>query len=206
MFFDTGKEGYIIFSYLVGGLLVVPLTLSIVSLVRILRLAKQLRYSLGAMAVIFICVFFAIVMSASGRKVREDINGVRCSWHLNELGKAIMAYSKDNDGYLPTADRWCDLLLEHDANLPQDFFTCPATRGQNCSYAFNRNLGGLRLADVPGDAVLVYEAGGGWNTAGTAELLTVNHPNGRTFVLLADGDVRLYRAEKLIKEPLCWEP
>ena len=206
LFFDTGKEGYIIFSYLVGGLLVVPLILSIVNVVLILRLTKQFMSGLGAILLIFICVFCAIVMPASGRKVREDINGVRCSWHLLELGKAIIAYSEDNEGYLPAVNRWCDLLLEHDANLPKDFFKCPATRGQSCSYAFNRNLGGLRLTDVPGDVVLVYEADGGWNSAGAAELLTTNHPNRVSFVLLADGDVRLYKAEELMKQPLRWEP
>ena len=74
-------------------------------------------------------------------------------------------------GACPRPREWCDLLRPYlkDATA----FVCPATKNQRCSYAFNANLSGVRLADIPKSrrVVILFESDRGWNAAGGPELL-----------------------------------
>ncbi len=206
-YFDTGKVGFIVFSYLFAGLLILPLMLGITNLALILYYSKQLKNGLRATAIILICAYLSIAFPFSGRRTKEDINGVRCQANLHQLGKLIIEYAKENNGYLPIANQWCDLLTEYRKSISRDTFVCPATKSNACSYSFNKNLDGLRLTDIPDDIVLLYEADGRWNCAGGVKLLTTkNHPSQSCNVLFADGTVRYYHAEELINQPLRWKP
>ena len=97
-----------------------------------------------------------------------------CIKKIKGLGAEITEYAAKHNGYLPIADKWCDLLIEHNKNLSRHSFCCPASKGA-CSYAFNKNLSGARLSDVPEQTVLLYESHEGWNLAGGAELLVMRH-------------------------------
>jgi len=128
------------------------------------------------------------------------------------LAEAITKYSQANDGYLPAADRWCDLLMEQDENLSRDNFKHPEIQGS--SVAFNKNLDGLRLVDIPDDVVLLFEAKGGWNLIGGEELLNKANPN-RNFVdvLLVNREIKTYwvkcggvKAYDGTFMPLRWKP
>ncbi|UCF43830.1 MAG: hypothetical protein JSV99_02580 [Planctomycetota bacterium] len=48
---------------------------------------------------------------------------VICGTNLRDLGKAMQQYANDYNRRYPTADRWCDLLLEH-ANVGKRTFLC----------------------------------------------------------------------------------
>ena len=107
---------------------------------------------------------------------------------LRLLGRVLLEYTKENEGYLPAADKWCDALLEHSKNLSRANFKHPAF--ENRGVAFNSNLSGLRLADVPGDVVLLFESHAGWNLAGSSELLDKKYTNlGADYILLVNLDV-----------------
>jgi hypothetical protein len=128
--------------------------------------------------------------------------------NLHQVGLAVNRYAKVRDGCLPTADKWCALLMESDPNLPQEIFKCPADKGGVCSYAFNRKLGGLRLMDLPNDVVLLFEANGGWNLSGGQELPTMRHKGtDRMYcsVLLCDFSVRSW-PELTEEKSLRWDP
>jgi hypothetical protein len=97
-----------------------------------------------------------------------------CMQNIKRLGAEIRHYATHHNGYLPIADKWCDSLIEHSESLSRDDFYCPVFKG-TCSYAFNKNLSGARLSDVPEMTILLYETNEGWNLAGGAELLIMRH-------------------------------
>lgn len=173
--------------------------------------SKAAKRSAGAVVVLAVLSFFLPAV----HRTKHGGKAVLCLVHLRELGHAIIAYSEGNDGYLPVANKWCDLLMQDDNGLPEDIFKCPRAEESRSNYAFNDRLSGLRLEDVPSDLVLLFEASGGWNLSGGPESLALRHKSGggqNIFgrgicnILFTNGDVRHYRVENLIKEPLCWEP
>lgn len=127
-----------------------------------------------------------------------------CGMNLNSLGKAISMYASEYDGWYPTADKWCDLLVEKE-ELPKKIFVCKASdtvEGQS-SYAFNRNLAGKKMSEAPPDVVLSFEASTGWNQVGGPEILSTEHHKGGCNVLFNDGHVEFVKTEDLGK--LTWE-
>ena len=96
-------------------------------------------------------------------------------YNLRLLGNTLTEYAKSNSGYLPNAEKWCDLLMEQNGNLTRANFKHPKSerRGlkEECHFAFNRNLSGMRLTDIHDNVVLIFEADGDWNLNGAAELL-----------------------------------
>jgi len=110
---------------------------------------------------------------------------------LWRLGKTIIRYAEDNEGVLPVADQWCDILMQYDKNLSKNDFRRPFLVNSGCAFAFNSNVQGLKLTDVPDTVVLVFEAQGDWNLSGGAELLKKGdelYP----YLLLASGDIHEY--------------
>ena len=137
-------------------------------------------------------------------------------YNLRLLSTIIGRYAGNNKGYLPTAERWCDELMEYNKSLSRENFSHP--RVQDRRIAFNKNLSGLRLSDVGGDVVLLFEADGGWNLNGGTELLEEMQELNDTYVLFVDGSIYNYRfkdrgvlkwdsnSEETFIEPLRWKP
>ncbi|MHC4418577.1 MAG: hypothetical protein ACYSU6_08330 [Planctomycetota bacterium] len=198
-----------------GLVLAVPaLSLMAVTIILVFKLKPKVAAAAIAAAVLFL--FLSISLPALHR-VRQGAKHVVCQSNLSQIGLAVAAYAKDNDGYLPSADNWCDLLTEYYKELPEELLQCPAAETGRCNYAFNKNLDALRLSDVPEDVVLVFEAykrrdhrtldTKGWNLTGTVELLHItSHPSQWCNILFADGRVRGYDVQGLIKDPPRWEP
>jgi hypothetical protein len=145
------------------------------------------------------------------------------------LAIELMEYKRDNDGYLPIADKWCDLLMEHNPNLTKGIFGNPqADTFQQpvgaCNFAFNKNVSGLRWADIPYDVVVLFEANGDWNLTGGAELfksgrsVLSSSPGVIFYVLPAHGPIKEYLYKyntirkvdsdrlRLVDEQPRWEP
>jgi len=62
-----------------------------------------------------------------------------------------------------------------------------------CHFAFNKNLSGLPMTDIPGDVVFLFEADGDWNLNGTHELLKTRYrERGCIWVLFADQTTANY--------------
>jgi len=105
---------------------------------------------------------------------------------------AIMVYSGDNDDKYPTADKWCDLLLEG-GYVPEKLFICPEQEGPS-SYAINPNA---KPKSAP-DMVLLFETTAGWNQYGGPEILTTdNHKGEGCNILFNDFHVEFVETEEL---------
>ena len=183
--------------------------LGIVALIRIKRSDGVLRGNRFAIAGISISVVFLVLcMLWFGiflSRVRTDARRLVCAERLRELQKAILNYSDDFDGKYPTANEWCDLLVEH-KYISEDsrVFQCPGARimGNNarCHYAINPNC----EPNSPGDVMLLFETKGGWNQFGGAEMRSFkNHKGKGCNVLFNDGHVKFVPPEWSME--LKWE-
>jgi prepilin-type processing-associated H-X9-DG protein len=143
-------------------------------------------------------------------KVKHIAQREVCSVNMKGLSMAIMVYADDYEGRFPTADQWCDLLMEH-ADVSKMSLRCPVSPEGSFSYAFNQNLDGLTTDEVDSDVVMLFESEPGRNMTGGPELLKTNrHPAsdrasfGGCNVAFFDGHVEFVNADKISK--LKWIP
>lgn len=139
----------------------------------------------GLFTLLMLLFFFTL-------RIRLYTNTYTSKYNLKLLGVTLVEYSKDNNGRLPTAQKWCDLLVQHQPDLPKYAFTNHHRKPGKSYFAFNKNLDGLRLSDVPGDVVLIFEARGDWNLAGGPELLETVKKYGCIDVLFVDQTIGVY--------------
>lgn len=115
--------------------------------------------------------------------------------YLYDLGQLLMQNTQSHDGMLPSASGWMDELLATSAvNLPgyQRLQRMDKTGLRLIDpMAFNTNASHCRLAELPGEMILLFEAQGGWNHHGDAVLLhhELAEKERRVYVFLADGRV-----------------
>jgi prepilin-type processing-associated H-X9-DG protein len=134
-------------------------------------------------------------------RAREIDNRMACADNLRALGRALMFYANDYDDEYPTADQWCDLLLQYrHGNVSEELFVCPSAEGGPSHYAINPNAKGWSKPDM----VLVFETTAGWNQFGGPELLAPENHQGRGCnILFIDGHVEFVESERL--DELRWE-
>jgi hypothetical protein len=137
-----------------------------------------------------ICCLLLILHTYDISDIRTEARHIRNVGYIRiaNIGASLIRYSNNHDGYLPDANQWCDLLIENDSMLKKEDFKHPYIKGFECNFAFNKNLSGLRIYDIPSDVVLVFNADGGWNLNGTEELLK-DRGMLRNYILLADNEV-----------------
>ncbi|NIT60733.1 MAG: hypothetical protein GWN00_32380 [Aliifodinibius sp.] len=179
----------------------IALVLGIISLLVIHFNTKNLKGSHCAIYAITLSIVFYSLFFSFKYAVRrandihhEHLRAKAAEGNLHQLGRAIVEYAKNHNGYLPIANKWCDLLIEHDEEISKDTFKNPQEPNGICNFAFNKHLCGLRLANVPNNTVLLFEANGGWNLTGDAKLLKESEPHRKWVILLllVDGTVDEY--------------
>jgi len=130
-----------------------------------------------------------------------------CRRNLLELGVVMLMYADDYDGMLPTASKWCDLLIEY-GDVSKNHFFCPSAKSGPCNYAMNRNvenIGQIYTIKARHDMVVLFETYPGWNQVGDFEILTTaNHKDKGCNVLFLDTHVEFVRTKDIPK--LKWKP
>ncbi len=157
---------------------------------------------LPAVLIIIVPLPLAILMPALSR-TKTIAQRVVCGTNLQSLSMAMMVYGNDYDGKAPTADEWCDLLIQ-EADVSSKLFRCPAAPEGECNYALNKNI---RNIDGPNPArtVVLFESRPGWNQAGGPELLTTEYHNGEGCnVVFGDGHTEWIRVDRI--DDLYWGP
>ena len=197
---------------------IIALVLGLISFIQIKCSKKKLKGTWLSVASIIISLllimFIFLLMPQLGRASPSMIRSLRCRRNLRELGAAIIAYANEHDGYLPTADKWCDLLVTK-ADVNPKSFLCPESDAEmgKSSYAFNKNIAGMKHSEIQRkkwqnqDIVLLFETEPGWNQVGGSELLNMDNHEWHDWkmcnILFADGHV-FVGAKDL--ETLRWEP
>ena len=129
-------------------------------------------------------------------KMRDNAQTATSESNLKQLSLGIMQYAQDNDQKLPDGDKWVDEIYPYVKS--ESVFRDPtAPAGEKWSYAFNKNLSGLKLSDLasPAATVLLFETTlGAKNATDTGE--SVPHPGrhqGGTDYAFSDGHVQWLR-------------
>ncbi len=185
------------------------------------RGTKGLGYALVALLLSFPMVWLYLGIS-SHVKTRQLVKQAHSgSYNLRVLGAAIKKYAADHGDRLPLAEQWCDVLLESDPSLRRSNFQHPDPEPFGLTgeyhFAFNSRLSGAKFSEVNPKTVLLFEADGQWNHAGTGELLAEREAEyNSVYTIFVDGtmerylyDVKGYRTvenKQLEVRKLRWAP
>lgn len=163
----------------------------------------QMKGDLDADGVVNMIDFgiFAEYWLQTSSRAREIANRLICAANLRGLGKAMSIYSNANEEYYPTADKWCDLLIQYQyADVSEEQFICPSGGEGRGHYAINPNAAAFSHPDM----VVLFETRAGWNQFGGPELLAAeNHYGDGCNVLFNSLHVEFVEAERLGE--LRWE-
>jgi len=173
---------------------IIPLT-GITVLVLLIKHSSKTGKILFALFIVF---FLFTIISPAIHNARKGAFVSICMQNMQQLGVAMYLYTDENNGYLPTPERWCDLIQEQvgQVQVIGNSFLCPATgvkREKKCSYAMNPNV----EPNSPPDVILLFESNIGWNQYGGHELLDYERHDGRFVVLLKDYSVRVMKLKEI---------
>ena len=91
-------------------------------------------------AVILAAAGIGVIFLPALRRIRCIAPRMRCGTNLSQLGESLLIYANDNDDKFPTADKWCDLLIEYTEVTEKNFVCLGALRAGNrgrSHYAMN---------------------------------------------------------------------
>jgi len=157
---------------------------------------------LAVAGVVPLAVGAALVLPAiqGGRFQAQEAQSMN---NLKHLAMAIHMFHEENES-LPDAAKWSDALLPFVGNDKQVFISSADPAADGSSYAFNKNLSGMKLDDLQAVArtVVFFESDLGWNGAGGIDDAIAL---GDGFLIgFADGHVERVSGEDLDK--LNWTP
>jgi len=153
-----------------------------------------------AAALPIVSMLAAILLPALAR-TKTVAERLVCATNMKGLAMATRIYADDYDDKLPTADKWCDLLITY-ADVGENPFCCREQPEGSFSYALNKNITSM---GVESDTVLFFETDGGRNAAGGPEMLATERHNGEGCnVAFVDGSVKFVKTKDL--GSLKWVP
>ena len=133
-------------------------------------------------AILLPASFFLFMLYGGIKREIVISDRMTCGKNLAEFGNALEIYAGER-GVYPTADKWCDILLQG-KYVTEDMFKCPGNKKAKCSYSINPDC----EPNSPPDVVLLFESKGGWNSFGGPELFTAaNHKKEGGNILFNDG-------------------
>jgi prepilin-type processing-associated H-X9-DG protein len=117
---------------------------------------------------------------------REAARDASCRSNVKQLAVATLMYAQDWDEHLPLKETWADGLFTYVNN--RSIYGCPGMAAQRCGYAYDPALSGKSQGELSlaGEAVLLFDAKGDWNTWGTWDIADPRH-GGTLNIAFADG-------------------
>jgi len=166
LWFENLPEWFFVYYSILFFLIIYPLSviLGIVAIFKVRKSKGQLkgiRLAMGGMA---INLATAVTLIATIIMFERQM---MCGVNLFDIGVGIMTCALDNDGNYPTAEKWCDLLIEKYDIGPRQFIckSSDVVEGES-SYAFNKNLAGKRIKEATQNVVLLFETNFGKTPVG----------------------------------------
>lgn len=191
-----------IFAFPIG---LIAIILGIVGIVIIKRSDGKIKGTGFAVLGITVSILAFLIYTPVVLKIRRNAFRMVCGESLSGLRKAILIYTEEHNGTLPTSSKWCDLLTEH-TEINRSMFRCKKVRNGPCNYAMNKNIATLDLDKAaPYNMVLLFETHPGWNQFGGPEILTTdNHEGEGCNVLFIDLHIQFVRTK--YSNDLNWVP
>lgn len=166
-------------------LMVLPAIIcGIVALIKISKNKPQLKGAglaiTGIAIPLVILILLPILLMLLGilmpalSKTKMIAQRVVCSTNMQGLSTAMIVYMNDYDEQYPTAERWCDLLIE-EADVSPKTLQCPLDSEGTFSYAINENLYKVELRNTNPQMVAIFEANLGRNGVGGSDDLVLRH-------------------------------
>jgi prepilin-type processing-associated H-X9-DG protein len=160
------------------------------------------------LALMFVLVpISAAILFPVFAQAREKARASVCISHMRLVGSAMLMYADDYDGHLPPRENWCDAVLPYvsapQASSSRRAFSCPSLADQPSGQAFNAQLSAHSVSRItsPFATAELYDARGGWNLAGGAELAAPRHNHG-LYLLFADGHIQwMQRLDSVLWKP-----
>jgi hypothetical protein len=175
----------------------VGLAFGLLGLYQTKRAGRKLYKPIAAATVNCLLLILALGLGGGNSRRYELALRVVCGTNLKGLGSAMLVYAGEFDDRYPTADKWCDLLVEQAKVTPKQLVCKGAlARGDkgSCHYAMNPDC----EPNSPNDVVLLFDTKGGWNQYGGPEILTTeNHKDKGCNILFNDGYVRFVPSDEL---------
>lgn len=125
-----------------------------------------------------------------------DARQISSQSNMKQIALALEQYLQDHDEHYPDADKWVDEIMPY-LRTETVFRDPSAPPGEKWSYAFNRNLSGVKeeQLDQPPTTILLFESAAGTkNASDTGESIPKpGRHHGHTDYALADGHVKSVR-------------
>lgn len=162
-----------------------------------LKLKENIPSYINLIIVVGLIYIFgmALAISTNRRRAVAEKN-YSARYNLKLIGDTMIKYAEYNNGFLPDANNWCDLPMSYDKKLTRMNFKHPLIKEWECNIAYNKNLSGLKLSEIPKDTILIFEADGNWNLSGDEDLLRERYINNKdylsVYIILANGKMVEY--------------
>ncbi|MDH7501999.1 MAG: DUF4190 domain-containing protein [Verrucomicrobiota bacterium] len=137
---------------------------------------------------------------------KQKASSISCISNVKQLCLGLMIYADENNGTLPSADKWCDAIISYVGN--ETVFKCPEGAGtERAHYGFNRKLSGVSLKQIesPATTVMIFEVSGGWNSSGGADEVLATPRHKSIVIGFADGHCETVPVAGRLKA-LRWDP
>ena len=116
------------------------------------------------------CFFLLLIFwDFCGPALEINIESIRKTG-LKDIAEITLDYCAKNNGLLPEANNWTDVLLEHGNGVALRKLR-RFKRNNESDYAFNENISGMKIDELPGDIVLFFEAEGDLNLSDSQSLI-----------------------------------
>jgi hypothetical protein len=154
--------------------------------------------------VVILGVGTAILMPAVTGAMNQA-HAVACMNNVSQLCKATYTYAVRQDGQIPAADSWPEVLMDY--GIAEGALSDPAGPKGSRAYAINALVAGRKLSDVKqkSQTVLFFECAPGTPPAGGPSDLAPSPRRGRGYVIgFCDAHVEAVNKKEI--DRLIWDP
>lgn len=185
------------------------------AIIQLVRKKKKSAIIYGLLSLAMFALALVMYLDNTPHKLYQFNRNVS-ERNLESLYVAISDYAQKNNGDLPVPAHWCDLLVSKMGIEGDTFENLASFHIERASgFAFNENMAGMKLGQMPSDAVLLFETRLGardqidsidleknpeicWNqVGGLDDITTFYEKSPGACVLFADGHTAFVPADEI---------
>ena len=154
--------------------------------------------------ILMLCVFFSVPVRRHFEK-RKTL-----TYRMEVLYETLFEYTKSHDGRLPTANSWCDELVQFDKTISKKIFKSGwVDNSYPCHIAFNKNVSNAQLSGLPRNTILLFAAEGKWNLSGSEEQIVdakgIQYLLANGIAIICWREANVYKSNQSTEKKLNWQ-